>query len=77
MGRRVRQAHLLQDSLDGCLLIVITLWDVTVLEGHSVGVLSLQNGQALGEGQDFLLCRVLLLQLDCCLSQQPALLLRG
>lgn len=34
MGRRVRLAHLLQDSLDGCLLIVITLWDVTVLEGH-------------------------------------------
>lgn len=34
MVRRVRQAHLLQDSLDGCLLIVITVWEVTILEGH-------------------------------------------
>lgn len=34
--RWVRQAHLLQDSLDGCLLIlvVITIWEVIVLEGH-------------------------------------------
>lgn len=34
MVRRVRRAHLLHDSLDGCLLIVITVWEVTVLEGH-------------------------------------------
>lgn len=40
-----------------------------------IGVLSPQHGQALGEGQDPLLPRVLLPQLDCCLSQQPALLL--
>lgn len=41
----------------------------------SIGVLSPQHGQALGKSQDPLLPRVLLPQLDCCLSQQPALLL--
>lgn len=35
-GQWVRQAHLSQDSLDGRLLvlIVITVWEAIVLEGH-------------------------------------------
>lgn len=41
----------------------------------SIGVASLQHGQALGEGQDPLLPCVLLPKRDCCLSQQPPLLL--
>lgn len=33
---RQKEAYLLHDSLDGCLfiLIIITIWEVEVLEGH-------------------------------------------
>lgn len=41
----------------------------------SVGVLSPQHSQALGEGQNLLLPCVLLPQLNRCLSQEPAFLL--
>lgn len=54
-------SELLQDSLDGCLLILITVWEVTVLEGHSAGVLSLQYSQSFGKSQDLFLPGVLLL----------------
>ena len=44
----VRQAHLLQDSLDGFLLIltVITVWEMIVLEGH----LKRDRGESRGGG---------------------------
>lgn len=36
MAGWVSQAHLLHDSLDGCLfiLIIITVWEAEVLEGY-------------------------------------------
>lgn len=50
-------------------------WAAVLPASTSVRVPSLQHSQALGEGQDALLPRVLLPKLDRCLSQQPALLL--
>lgn len=56
-------SELLHDSLDGCLFILsfITVWEVTVLEGHSAGVLSLQYSQSFGKSQDPFLPGVVLL----------------
>lgn len=54
-------SELLHDSLDGCLFILITVWEVIVLEGHSAGVLSLQYSQSFGKSQDPFLPGVLLL----------------
>lgn len=56
-------SELLHDSLDGCLfiLILVTVWEVIVLKGHSAGVLSLQYSQSFGESQDPFLPGVFLL----------------
>lgn len=56
-------SELLHDSPDGCLfiLILVAVWEVIVLKGHSAGVLSLQYSQSFGKSQDPFLPGVLLL----------------